>query len=123
MEVTAEEFKHCDLVKVTGRIDSATAPQLATVFDAIQEAGRFRIVFDMADVEFISSAGLRVLISTQKTLPFGTVEDCRAEAIHRVNAVGHGGGYIFAPAHCIQPDTPLENILAIYEVANGVEEL
>jgi anti-sigma B factor antagonist len=67
MEVTAEEFKRCDLVKVIGRIDSATAPQLATVFEAIQEEGRFRIVFDMAGVEFISSAGLRVLISTQKT--------------------------------------------------------
>jgi anti-sigma B factor antagonist len=67
MEVTAEEFKRCDLVKAIGRIDSATAPQLATVFEAVQEEGRFRIVFDMSGVEFISSAGLRVLISTQKT--------------------------------------------------------
>ena len=67
MEVTAEQFKRCDLVKVTGRIDSATAPQLAKALEAIQEGGRFRIVFDMAEVEFISSAGLRVLISTQKT--------------------------------------------------------
>jgi len=63
------------------------------------------------------------LISTQQTLPFGTVEDCREEALHRVNKIGHNGGYFFAPAHCIQPDTPLENILAIYEVANGVEQL
>jgi len=59
------------------------------------------------------------LISTQKTLPFGTVEDCRREAIHRVKVIGKGGGYIFSPAHCIQPDTPLDNILAIYEVAKG----
>ncbi len=61
------------------------------------------------------------MISTQQTLPFGTVEDCRQEAFHRIKVIGRGGGYIFAPAHCIQPDTPLENILAIYEVANGVE--
>ena len=63
------------------------------------------------------------MISTQQTLPFGTVEDCRAEAIHRLEVIGRDGGYIFAPAHCMQPDTPLENILTIYEVANGVEKL
>ncbi len=33
----------------------------------ITEAGRFNIVFDMSDVDFISSAGLRVLIDVQKT--------------------------------------------------------
>ena len=59
------------------------------------------------------------LISTQQTLPRGTVEECRAEARHRIDVIGKGGGYIFAPAHCIQPDTPLENILAIYEEATG----
>jgi uroporphyrinogen decarboxylase len=57
------------------------------------------------------------LISTQRTLPYGTVEQCRAEARHRLDVIAKGGGYIFAPAHCIQPDTPLENILAIYEEA------
>jgi uroporphyrinogen decarboxylase len=59
------------------------------------------------------------LMSTQKTLPFGTVEDCRREARHRVDVIGRKGGYFFAPAHCIQPDTPVENILAMYEVALG----
>ncbi len=59
------------------------------------------------------------MISTQETLPHGTVEECRAEARHRVDEIGRGGGYIFAPAHCIQPDTPLENVLAIYEEATG----
>jgi len=59
------------------------------------------------------------LISTQRTLPHGTVEECRAEARHRLDVIGKGGGYIFAPAHCIQPDTPIENVVAIYEEANG----
>lgn len=67
MEVTTKQFKRSDLVKATGRIDSQTAPQLAEVFDAITEADRFKIVFDMSDVEFLSSAGLRVLINVQKT--------------------------------------------------------
>ncbi len=59
------------------------------------------------------------LVSTQETLPHGTAEACRAEAEHRIRVMGAGGGYIFAPAHCIQPDTPLENTLAVYEVATG----
>lgn len=59
------------------------------------------------------------MISTQHTLPHGTVEECRAEARHRIDVIGKGGGYIFAPAHCIQPDTPLENVLAIYEEVLG----
>ena len=57
------------------------------------------------------------LISTQQTLPYGTVAQCRAEARHRLDVIAQGGGYIFAPAHCIQPDSPLENVLAIYEEA------
>jgi anti-sigma B factor antagonist len=67
MEVTTSQFKRCDLVEVVGRIDSSTAPQLAETLDAIIEADRFKIVLAMGDVDFISSAGLRVLISTQKT--------------------------------------------------------
>jgi len=59
------------------------------------------------------------LISTQSTLPFGTVDDCRAEARHRLDVIAKGGGYIFSPAHCIQPDTPVENVLAVYEEALG----
>jgi uroporphyrinogen decarboxylase len=56
------------------------------------------------------------LISTQRTLPFGAPEDCRAEARHRLHLF-RNGGYIFSPAHCIQAMTPLENIFAIYEEA------
>jgi uroporphyrinogen decarboxylase len=60
------------------------------------------------------------LISTQQTLPHGTVAQCREEARHRIRVMGEGGGYIFSPAHCIQPDTPVENVFAIYEEALGV---
>jgi len=67
MEVTTTQFRRCDLVKATGRIDSSTAPRLAEAFGAINEVGRFKIVFDMNDVSYISSAGLRVMIDVQKT--------------------------------------------------------
>jgi uroporphyrinogen decarboxylase len=32
-----------------------------------------------------------------------------------MDVVGAGGGYILAPSHNIQPDTPLRNVLAVYE--------
>lgn len=67
MEVTISNYKHCEVVKANGRIDSASASQLAEAMDGITGKGRYKIVFDMEDVEFMSSAGLRVLISTQKT--------------------------------------------------------
>jgi len=67
MELTTEQLKRCDLVEATGRIDSQAAPQLAEALNTITEAGRFKIVFDMSGVNFMSSAGLRVLIDVQKT--------------------------------------------------------
>ena len=67
METTHTQYKHCDLVKAQGRIDSATAPQLAKALDDITDAGRYKIILDLSDVDFMSSAGLRILISTQKT--------------------------------------------------------
>lgn len=67
MEVSTKRFKNSDLVTVTGRIDSATSPKLAETLDEITNAGRYKIVLEMTGVEFMSSAGLRVLISTQKT--------------------------------------------------------
>ncbi len=67
MNVITKQHKHCDLIKVSGRVDNASAPRLGDAFNAIIEAGRFNIVLDMSEVEYISSAGLRVLIDAQKT--------------------------------------------------------
>jgi len=61
------------------------------------------------------------LISTQQTLPHGSAEDVRREVRERIEIVGKGGGYVCSPAHCIQPDTPIENVLALYSEALGVE--
>src|SRR4030067_2137031 len=66
MEISLTPYKHCELVKAKGRIDSATASQLGTVMEELNNAGKYKIVFDMSEVEFMSSAVLRVLISTQK---------------------------------------------------------
>ena len=67
MEIVHTPFKHCDVVKVQGRIDSATAPKFAEALNAITVEGRYRIVLDLSELVFISSAGLRLLIGVQKT--------------------------------------------------------
>jgi uroporphyrinogen decarboxylase len=54
-------------------------------------------------------------LSTQKTLPFGSVEDVRRE-VRRLLELGRDGGYIFAPAHDVEGDVPLENMLAAIEM-------
>jgi anti-sigma B factor antagonist len=67
MEVTTTQYKRCDVVAASGRIDSQTAPNLEAAFQEIMDAGRYNVVFDMSDVDFVSSAGLRVMIAVQKT--------------------------------------------------------
>ena len=66
MEVSTQEFKQCNLVTVKGRIDSATAAQLGEAFEASTKDGRYKIVLDMSGMEYMSSAGMRVLLATQK---------------------------------------------------------
>ena len=56
-------------------------------------------------------------IDIQKTLPYGRPEDVRAEVRDCVQTLGKGGGYILCSTHNIQSDTPIENILAMYEEA------
>lgn len=67
MELTSTQYKHCDVIKASGRVDSATSPQLAEAIARINDTGRFKIVMDFTDLDFISSAGLRVLIAALKT--------------------------------------------------------
>ena len=56
-------------------------------------------------------------IDEQELLPRGTAEEVRSEVQRLIDILGKQGGYIVCAAHAIQPDTPVENILAMYEVA------
>ena len=67
MEISSISYNRCDVVKATGRIDSNTAPDLEKAFKAVIDSGKPGIVFDMAEVDFISSRGLWVLLETQKS--------------------------------------------------------
>ncbi|MFQ6040733.1 MAG: uroporphyrinogen decarboxylase family protein [Candidatus Poribacteria bacterium] len=60
-------------------------------------------------------------ISSQRTLPFGTVEDVRNEVRERIERCGQNGGLVIAPNNVVQFDVPLENLLAVYETAKEGE--
>ncbi|MFC1650920.1 uroporphyrinogen decarboxylase family protein [Candidatus Latescibacterota bacterium] len=55
-------------------------------------------------------------LSTQKTLPYGTVKDVRS-ATSELIGLGAGGGLILSPAHSVEGDVPLENMLAFIDTA------
>ncbi|MDZ7271644.1 MAG: uroporphyrinogen-III decarboxylase-like protein [candidate division KSB1 bacterium] len=54
-------------------------------------------------------------VDNQYTLPFGTVEQVRQEVLDNLRILGQGGGYILAPCHNIQPITPPENVVVMYQ--------
>jgi hypothetical protein len=59
-------------------------------------------------------------VDTQRTLPFGAVEDVRKEVSARLRIFSKGGGYVFNTIHNVQAGVPIENVLAMYEtVRNG----
>ncbi|MGE5601867.1 MAG: STAS domain-containing protein [Nitrososphaerales archaeon] len=65
MEITATEMKQCRLVRVFGRVDSSTAPELQEKLAELLQ-GQPRLVVNLREVPFLSSAGLRVLLSAMQ---------------------------------------------------------
>ena len=123
-------------------------PPLRRMYGAVRDAGKFVMIHSCGDVdelfdelieiglncfnpfqpEVMDVAGLMKRyrgrlaffggLSTQRTLPFGSPADVRAETEWLIE-LGRGGGYIFAPAHAVEGDVPLENMLAFIETVQG----
>jgi uroporphyrinogen decarboxylase len=120
-------------------------PQLKRLYSMVRAAGKFVMIHSCGDVDELFddlvAIGLNSFnpfqpevmdvcsllaryrgrlafhggLSTQRTLPFGTVEAVRGE-VRRLLELGRDGGYIFAPAHDVEGDVPLENMLAAIEL-------
>jgi uroporphyrinogen decarboxylase len=85
-----------------------------TLLNPIQTNAR-----DMEPLALKQSFGQRLSfhggVDITRLLTKGTAEEVRAEIRRLVGVLGAGGGYILAPSHHIQADTPVENVLALYE--------
>jgi len=66
MEINTTMMKRCVLLNISGRIDSSTAPKLQETLNEVIAEGLYRLVLDLKQVDFISSAGLWVLVNAQK---------------------------------------------------------
>ena len=66
MQTKVTSLKRCVLVEVSGRVDSDTAPLLREELNKITDADNYKIVMDCSKLEFISSAGMWVLVNVQK---------------------------------------------------------
>jgi uroporphyrinogen decarboxylase len=76
----------------------------------------YPLISDLID-EFGDRLSFHGGIDIIKTLPRGSVDDVTAEVRERVRVIGENGGYILASSHHIQPDTPIENVVAMYDVS------
>jgi len=65
MEITTKGMKRCELVSVAGRVDSSTAPDLEKALLGLIQSGQKNIVVNLNGTTFISSAGLKAILSAQ----------------------------------------------------------
>jgi uroporphyrinogen decarboxylase len=92
-----------DLINVTG------IELLNPIQWRCQSMNRQELVRDFGDRIIFHGA-----VDNQRTLPFGTVEDVRSEVLENIGIFSNAR-WICAPCHNLQPITPTENIIAMYE--------
>ncbi len=123
-------------------------PSLQRMYQAVKRAGKFVMIHSCGDVDelfddlidlgldcfnpfqpevmdvwsllpqFRGRLAFHGGLSTQRTLPFGSVQDVKDET-QRLLDLGRQGSYIFAPAHDVEGDVPLENMLAAIELVQS----
>lgn len=68
MEIQTTEHKRTSVMTVKGRIDSATATDFENVVKELIDKGVSNLILDFSEVDFLSSAGLRVMVTARKAL-------------------------------------------------------
>lgn len=67
MNITEKKNGNQLCISLEGRLDTTTAPELEKVLDGSLD-GVTELAFDMGELDYLSSAGLRILLSTQKRM-------------------------------------------------------
>jgi anti-anti-sigma factor len=68
MEAQVEEKGDIIVVRVQGRLDAASSPQLEKKLNSIVESGHFKLILNLGGVDYLSSAGMRLMLSVSKKL-------------------------------------------------------
>ena len=68
MEISSREVSDIKVIEVKGNLDTNTSPNAQEHIDQLIQTGASKILFDFENVNYISSAGLRVLLATAKQL-------------------------------------------------------
>ena len=87
MEINVTEMKRLDLLEIEGRVDSNTASTLNEVLNERIDQGTSNIVVDLSQVSYMSSAGLRELVSALKRVRKGGGDLRLCTPSERVNEV------------------------------------
>ena len=87
MQITSRELKRVNIITPSGRIDSGAAPDFEKALQSLLNAGRHQIVVELADVDYMSSAGLRALVSALKAAKKGGGDLVIARPSARVHEV------------------------------------
>ncbi|NGX50898.1 MAG: Anti-sigma-B factor antagonist [Chlamydiae bacterium] len=68
LNITTESGPTATIVRIEGRLDAASAPLLERKLLKLSEEGSKNILLDFSQVNYLSSAGMRLLLSTTKKL-------------------------------------------------------
>jgi len=68
MELNVNQYNHCDLIKISGRIDSYSTPQIDAALETLISDDHYNIIVDLEDVSFVSSSGMLAFVNIQRKL-------------------------------------------------------
>jgi anti-anti-sigma factor len=68
MEIITRDYKRSNIIRVVGRVDASTYSDLESKLKHYIDQGQVHLVLEMDGTDYLSSAGVRVLISAQKAL-------------------------------------------------------
>lgn len=71
MEVGTTAHKRCSVLTVSGRVDSNTAPAFEEALRKVVDGGQHNVILELSGVDFLSSAGLRGMVSYLKACKGG----------------------------------------------------
>lgn len=68
METHVEEKGDVVVIRLKGRLDAASSPQLEKIINSIIDTGHFKFVLNFEGIDYLSSAGMRLMLSVSKKL-------------------------------------------------------